>query len=284
MTKKEEGKQKLPRELQEYKKKLKELNFTEKVKEYFDCAPFVRDIDSKKKEVIYNSFTKKEKELFLSKFQPIYSSIDRYGDRVRAINGNCFIYASYVDTTLRQKDAFCYIADLLNRARTIAGEVMEGTKEESTKKKIGELLRGLSSFIYSNVYSPKIIETAGGNFGVNFIEINNDLLGVIQTLKGLLSLIKCYLESLKEFLEWVGTPELYPKEFENLERGFINKYNPITIKEKEDKYFPNFFTITEAEKEYLSIDYKELPLTVDIFGENNLWTDHYKSLFNFKYY
>ena len=281
MAKKAEGKERLPRELQEYKKKLKELDFMEKVKAYFDCAPFVRDIDSKKKELIYNSFTRKEKELYSSKYAPIHSAIDRYGDRVRAINGNCFIYAFYIDTTLRQKDAFSYTADLLNGARRIAGEALEGTEEESTKEKLEKLQRSLSCFTYSNIYSPKITETDEGKFAINFSEIDKDLLGVIETLKGLLSLIKCYLESLKEFLEWVGTPELFPQEFKDLETGFINKYRPTVIRKREDRGFPLFDHITEAEKEYLSIDYKELPRTVDIFGENNIWADKYKSFFGY---
>lgn len=281
MAKKAEGKEKLPRELQEYKKKLKELDFMEKVKAYFDCAPFVRDIDSKKKTLIYNSFTRKEKELYSSKYAPIHAAIDRYGDRVRAINGNCFIYAFYIDTTLRQKDAFSYTADLLNGARRIAGEALEGTEEESTKEKLEKLQRSLSCFTYTNIYSPKITESDEGKFTINFNEIEKDLLGVIGTLKGLLSLIKCYLESLKEFLEWVGTPELFPQEFKDLETGFINKYHPTVIRKREDRGFPLFDTITEAEKEYLSIDYKELPLTVDIFGENNIWADQYKSFFGY---
>ena len=275
------GKVRLPKELQEYKKELKGLDFKQKVKAYFDCAPFVRDIDSKKKVLIYNSFTRKEKELYSSKYAPIYSAIDRYGDRVRAINGNCFIYAFYVDTILRQKDAFSYTADLLNGARRIAGEALEGTEEVSTKEKLERLQRSLSCFTYSNIYSPKITESDEGKFTINFSEIDNDLLEVIKTLRGLLSLVKCYLESLKEFLEWVGTPELFPQEFEDMERGFIDKYHPIVMRKREDRGFPLFDHITEAEKEYLSIDYKELPRTVDMFGENNLWADHYKSFFGY---
>lgn len=281
MAKKAEGKDRLPKELQEYKKELKKLDFKAKVKAYFDCAPFVRDIDSKKKTIIYNSFTRKEKEEFASRYEPIYASIDRYGDRVRAINGNCFIYAFYIDTALRQKDAFCYTADLLNRARAITGKALEEMEEGDTRKIVERIDKSLSCYNYSNVIPPKIIETDSGDFGINFSEIDNDLLGVIHTLKGLLSLIKCYLESLREFLEWVGTPELFPKEFESMERGFISKYYPIVPRTRDNRDFPLFDTITEAEKEYLSINYQELPRTVDMFGENNLWADKYKSFFSF---
>ncbi len=280
MGNKTDGKQKLPRELQEYKKELKELDFKAKVKAYFDCAPFVRDIDGLKKKVIYNSFTRKEKEEFANKYEPIYSAIDRYGDRVRAINGNCFIYAFYIDTTLRQKDTFSYTADLLNRARSFTAEALEGMEEGDTKKKVERIDKSLSSYNYSNFISPKIVDE-GGQFGINFKEIDSDLLGVIRTLKGLLSLAKCYLESLREFLEWVGTPELFPQEFKDMETGFINKYYPIAPRSRESTEFPLFNTVSEAEKEYLSINYKELPRTVDIFGENNLWADKYKSFFSF---
>ncbi len=282
MGKKADGKERLPRELQEYKKKLKELDFKDRVKAYFDCSPFQRDIDAIKKRVIYNSFTRKEKEEFSNKYAPIYSAIDKYGDRVRAIHGNWFIYSFYIDTTLRQKDAFSYTADLLNRARSFTAEALEGMEEGDTKKKVEKIDKSLSSYNYSNMISPKIIEEEGGQFGVNFSEIDKDLLKIIETLKGLLSLLKCYLESLREFLEWVGTPELFPREFAEMERGFKHRYYPVEIrKRKEDSEHPLFNTVTEAEKVYLSINYEELPRTVDIFGENNLWADHYKSLFNY---
>jgi hypothetical protein len=282
MGKKADGKERLPRELQEYKKKLKELDFKDRVKAYFDCSPFQRDIDALKKRVIYNSFTRKEKEEFSNKYAPIYSAIDKYGDRVRAIHGNWFIYSFYIDTTLRQKDAFSYTADLLNRARSFTAEALEGMEEGDTKKKVEKIDKSLSSYNYSNMISPKIIEEEGGQFGVNFSEIDKDLLKIIETLKGLLSLLKCYLESLREFLEWVGTPELFPREFAEMERGFKHRYYPVEIrKRKEDSEHPLFNTVTEAEKVYLSINYEELPRTVDIFGENNLWADHYKSLFNY---
>ena len=282
MGKKADGKERLPRELQEYKKKLKELDFKDRVKAYFDCSPFQRDIDAIKKRVIYNSFTRKEKEEFSNKYAPIYSAIDKYGDRVRAIHGNWFIYSFYIDTTLRQKDAFCYTADLLNRARSYTAIALEGMEEGSTKKKVEKIDKSLSSYNYSNMISPKIIEEEGGQFGVNFSEIDKDLLKIIETLKGLLSLLKCYLESLREFLEWVGTPELFPSEFAEMERGFKHRYYPVEMrKRKEDSEHPLFNTVTEAEKVYLSINYEELPRTVDIFGENNLWADKYKSFFSF---
>jgi len=282
MGKKADGKERLPRELQEYKKKLKELDFKDRVKAYFDCSPFQRDIDAIKKRVIYNSFTRKEKEEFSNKYAPIYSAIDKYGDRVRAIHGNWFIYSFYIDTTLRQKDAFSYTADLLNRARSFTAEALEGMEEGDTKKKVEKIDKSLSSYNYSNMISPKIIEEEGGQFGVNFSEIDKDLLKIIETLKGLLSLLKCYLESLREFLEWVGTPELFPREFAEMERGFKHRYYPVEMrKRREDSEHPLFNTVTEAEKVYLSINYEELPRTVDIFGENNLWADHYKSLFNY---
>ena len=282
MGNKADGKERLPRELQEYKKKLKELDFKDRVKAYFDCSPFQRDIDAIKKRVIYNSFTRKEKEEFSNKYAPIYSAIEKYGDRVRAIHGNWFIYSFYIDTTLRQKDAFCYTADLLNRARSFTAEALEGMEEGDTKKKVEKIDKSLSSYNYSNMISPKIIEEEGGEFGVNFSEIDKDLLKIIETLKGLLSLLKCYLESLREFLEWVGTPELFPREFAEMERGFKHRYYPVEMrKRKEDSEHPLFNTVTEAEKVYLSINYEELPRTVDIFGENNLFANTYRRFFDF---
>lgn len=282
MGKKADAKERLPKELQEYKKKLKGLDFKDRVKEYFDCSPFQRDIDAIKKRVIYSSFTRKEKEEFSNKYAPIYSAIDKYGDRVRAIYGNWFIYSLYINTTFRQKDSLCYTADLLNRAITLTAEALEGIEDENIKKKVEKIDKNLRSYNYSNMFAPKIIEEDGGLFGVNFSEIDKDLLKTIDTTKGLLSLLKCYLESLREFLEWVGTPELFPREFDEMEKGFKNRYYPLEFrKRKEDSEHPLFNTVTEAEKVYFSINYEELPRTVDIFGENNLWADHYKSLFNY---
>lgn len=45
MAKSETKRKRLPKELQDFKKHLKELDFKERVKAYFDCSPFQYDLD-----------------------------------------------------------------------------------------------------------------------------------------------------------------------------------------------------------------------------------------------
>ena len=115
-------------------------------------------------------------------------------------------------------------------------------------------------------------------------KIDKELLKIIEKLKGFLAMLKCYLESLREFMEWVGHPELFPKEFSEMERGLMVKY--VAVPEPEDKNpqekdFPLFFHKGKATEEFVSIDYIKLPRTIDIFGEHNLFVRKYRSFFNY---
>ena len=285
MAKKEEGKQKLPKELKEYKKAIKELTFKERVKAYFDCSPFTRDIDKYKKEIIFNGFSKKEREEFYRIYLPIYNSIDRYGDRMRAINANRIIYANYISTAFRQRSTFSYTADMLNLILPEVAGALEGTKEENTKKKLTEALRLLKRYRGINLKDTKIkYDEKTKSFGFETEEEDNFLMEVIQTLKGILSLLKCYLEALQEFLEWVGYPELLPREFYDMQTELLNDFRPLprnTDKNPEADRFPLYFAESKVEEEYLSIDYKALPRTIDIFKDKNLFAEMYRRFFNF---
>ncbi len=272
-------KKRLPKELQEYKKQLKELDFKRRVKEYFDCSPFQRALDELKKEVIYKSFSKAEREEFDSKYLPILLTIDRYGDRVRAIYGNCFIYSLFIDTTLRQIKSYSYTADFLNGIIPLAETAQKGIKGEEYQSALEKAIKGLKSYRTVVFNTPKITGGKNGKYGVNSDEVEKELHGIINTFRKLLSQIKCFLESMKEFLEWVGAPELFPREYKDMEAGFLTRYQSIELREREGenvKKFPLFMKILEAEREYLSIDFKELPLTIEMFGENNIWIEHYK--------
>ena len=278
-------KKRLPKALQDYKREIKELPFKDRVKAYFDCAPFTSDLDGQKKEIIFKSFSKEEREEYYRKFYPIYSSIDRYGDRIRAINGNRMIYANYIDSALRQRDCFNYTADILNLALPKIAEALEGTKEESTRKTLEEALKRLRGYRKVTITAPDIkLNKEGTRYIVLGEEEDKFLLGAIATLRGILSLLKCYLESLKEFLEWVGTPELLPKEFYNMETDLLNRFRPFPTeghKNPDADLFPLFCGESEVAKEYLSIDYKELPRSIDIFGDNNLFGNAYRRFFNY---
>lgn len=276
---------KLPKELQDYKRGIKKQPFMDRVKAYFDCAPFVSDIDSQKKEIILSTFSKNEREEFNRKYLPIHSSIERYGDRIRAINGNRIIYTLFIENSLREKDYFKYTADFLNLVLPNVREALENTKEENTKETLKETISILRTYRRVSIQAPKIEIGKEGNYKIlKEADKERYLRGAVETLKGILSLQKCYLESLKEFLEWVGTPDLFSKEFEYMENDLLSRYNGnpgSQHKNPDDEKFPNFFEEEETREEYLSINYKELPLSVDIFGQNNLFANSYRSFFNY---
>ena len=241
-------------------------------------------------DIILQSFPKEERKEFSRRYLPIHNAIERYGDRVRAINANRIIYTNYIDTTFRQRNTYFYTADFLNLALPMITEALKGTKEESTKKKLTEALTSLKGYRRVSIAAPEVeLNKKGTSYEVKIEAEDKVLKGVIQTLKELLSLLKCYLEALKEFLEWVGTPELLPKEFYDMENALLSRYRSIDVdsrrkdkaKNPDVKKFPLFFADYDIEEEYLSIDYKELPLTVDISKENNLFANAYRSLYNY---
>lgn len=277
----------LPKELQDYKKSIKEQTFKDKVKAYFDCAPFLRSIDNQKREVVLSAFTKTERENFYRKYYPIYNAIRRYGDAMRAINAHRVIYANYIDSTFRQRDFFSYTADFLNLVLPKVAGALEESKEDGTREKLTEALRILKSYRRVSINTPEIkLNSKETSYEVLTKEEDKVLKGAIETLKGILSLIKCYIEALKEFLEWVGSPELYPKEFYDMETELISRFqgiepNKARATNPDADKFPQFFSESELLKEFLSIDYKKLPLTVDMLGSNNIFADEYRSFFNY---
>lgn len=276
-------KKRLPRLLQEYKKEVKQLTFEQKVREYFSLSPYQRKIDSHKKEIVYNSFSRIEKEEFSRKYEPIYSAIDRYSDRLRAIYNNTILYTNYVTAELRKKDILSYTADFLNNTIASTEKAMEEAKEEKVKKALKKTIKTLKGYHVPDITN-MMSQDKEGTFGIKNDEIDKELLWVVERIKGFLAMLKCYIESLKEFLEWVGTPELFPQEFSEMERSLMVRYNaitPPTDKNPDEDKFPLFFHTGEAAKEFVSIDYNTLPRSMDIFGENNLFVLKYRSFFNY---
>ena len=276
----------LPKVLQDFKRELKEKSFKDKVKAYFDCSPFTNDLDSQKKEIILKSFSSEERKEYSRKYQPIYNSIERYGDRIRAINGNRIIYANYIDSALRKRDTLLYTADFLNLLLSRVEGALDGTGEASTRETLTEALRILKNYrsISADLYkSPEIELNKKGNlYEVPTEERDKFLLGAINTLRAILSLLKCYLEALKEFLEWVGTPELLPKEFKDMETDLLIRFPKKGRDENPDAdKFPLLFSRNKVAEEYATIDYKALPRTIDIFGEKNLFANTYRRFFNY---
>lgn len=275
----------LPKELQAYKREVKGLPFKDKVKAFFNLSPYKRDIDSQKKNIVLGTFTREERDEFERLYRPIYSALERYGDRMRAIYGNVTIYSFYIDTILRYESTMEYTADFLNRVIPKVKDALEGTKEDNTRKKLSEAYNKLQE--YREVQCLLLHKTIKLNDESTKYEIDNtktdqQIKETMLLLKGLISLIKCYLEALREFLEWVGTPELYPQEFKDMENRLKTRFRAIqkdNIENPNAKEFPLWSARNEVEEEYVSIDYEALPRSVDIFGENNIFANTYRSFF-----
>ena len=277
-----DGRKRLPKELQDYKREIKKLPFKDRVKAYFDCAPFISNTDSQKKEIIFSTFSKEERQEYYRKYQPIHSSIEKHGGSIRAINGNRIIYGNYLESALRERDTSNYIADFLNLVLPKVREALDSTKEEGTKETLTEALSILTK--YRIFINPEVKLSEGGTYEVLTEERDKHLMQVIGALKEILSQLKCHLESLKEFLEWVGTPELFPKEFKDMETDLLTRYRVFKDnrhKNPDADKFPLFFGEAEVVKEFLSIDYEKLPRTIDIFGDNNIFANTYRRFFNF---
>ena len=280
-----DAKKRLPKELQDYKREIKKLPFKEKVEAYFNCAPFINKLDSQKKDIILKSFSSEERKEYYRKFLPIHNSIERYGDAIRAINANRIIYGNYLDTALRVRDNVNYTADFLNLIIPKVKEALDNTKEEDTRETLKQVTETLKSYRPVSLL-PEMKINEEGTYEVLIEKRNKYLLKVIEKFKSILSLLKCYLESLKEFLEWVGTPELLPKEFKDMERDLLIRFQNTTSKKGKDTNpdadkFPLFFARNKVAEEFGAIDYKALPRTIDIFGENNIFANTYRRFFNY---
>ena len=277
----------LPKELQDYKRDIKKQPFKDRVKAYFDCAPFISDLDSQKMDIILSTFSQKDKEEYYRVYYPIYSAIERYGDRIRAINGNRIIYANYIDSTLRKRDTFLYTADFLNLILPKVEKALKGTKEASTRETLTEALSTLQNYRRVSLNNIEIaLDSKRKLYEVSTEKEDTFLLGAIDTLRGILSLLKCYLEALKEFLEWVGTPELLPREFKDMETDLLVRFRGDKPQNNRDQNpdankFPLFLARNKVAEEYISIDYKALPRIVDIFGNNNLFANAYRQIFRY---
>ena len=186
---------------------------------------------------------------------------------------------------MRQTKNCCYTADFLNGIIPLTERALEGIRGEEHQDSLEKAIKGLKSYKYTTFNTPKITRGENEKYGVNFDEIEKELIGVIDTLKNLLSQIKCFLEAMKEFLEWIGTPDLFPKEYRDMENGFLSIYQPVDpmdVNGESAKGFPLATMVLKAEKEYLSIDYQKLPHTIDVFGENNIWIEYYKGRYGRK--
>lgn len=278
----------IPKELQDYKRKVKALSFREKVKAYFDCKPSKDVLAAQKRNLILTIFTKKETEIFARDYYPIFTAIDHYADKMRTAKMNIDYDAYYLDSLLRNIDYSRYVADFLNRLLPRLQSAHDTTKDTTTQCLIDNIQRKARQYNNSTILYPQIIyNQEKGLYEVNQTEVEGYIQGVTEQLINLLSSLKSYLDAQKEFLEWVGTPDLLPVEFKEMEeqlkcrfQNYLSKKTKTREQNPDAEEFPLFCTEPVIADRYLSLDYETLPHSLDIFGDNNLWVNTYRQLFN----
>lgn len=276
--------------LKDYKREVKKLSFTEKVKAYFDCQPWVTEYDGERRALIYEAFKKGEREEFRRTYLPIYLAIDKHGDRVRLLQERCNLYTVYIENLLRLIRSSQYTADFLNKAITELREACEELTERKARDAVNEALIWVKGYRQMHINAPQFLLTQGEGkekFLVDYRYIKLYIENTTRALKSHLSLLKCYLDSLKEFLSWADCAWLYPKEFEGIEAQQKTAH-PITKREEleeieaqlkdTNKDFPLWKETLEVEYNYLMISYEELPYNADIFGDKNRWKASYLSI------
>lgn len=272
-----ETKSKLPKELQTFKREMKKATFEEKVKRYFSISPVIEEYSEEKKEIITDLFTSRERMDFLTDYYPIRLAIADYEDRIRTTKSVIDFTAYYIDSLLRITSIYTYMGEFTDYALQYLKEET-GRNDSKTAKHLRSLRSITPGFTFDydqtkGEYLPKEDFTKE-------IEAN------IEGLKRGLSLIKAYFSSLREFLDMVKQPQLFPKEFKEVEdRLFIRFQNFATKEIMENKKkareisrdYPKLRTPTEVEIKAVSIDYKEIEPQKGFMGIDNPWMNSYKS-------
>ena len=271
------AKNKLPKELQTFKREMKKATFEEKVERYFSLSHVIDEYSGQKKDIIISLFTPAEKYTFDNEYYPIRKAIATYEDKVRTVKSVIDFTAYYIDSLLRIGGIYTYVGEFADYA-------LQYLKEETGKDngKTAKHLKSLRSItpLYQLSYEKEsncyVLRSDG------FIETIEKYIKELQ--KGI-ALIKAYFDSLREFLKVVEKPQLFPKEFKNAERQlmvrFDKRYGKAVEESQEDikkaKDYPKFRTATELEKKVISIDYMETEAAAGYMGKNNIWLKAYIS-------
>ncbi len=261
---------KLPPELKSFMEEVEKADFYKKMTLYFDCSEYLRAIDGDKKDIIYKSLSTQEKREFRHLYLPLYNTIHRYSDVLRAIYNNSNVYRIIIESSFIQTSEYCHIAETLNSVIYLAQEALNSASVEDIRKVLEEVLKRLKSYENIPYGTPSIIEE-NGVYRVNLEAVDDEIREAVDMFRRLLIQLKCYISSMREFMEWSGDPDLLPAEFIDMEKGFINRFDG-----KEIKWRPFYL---KAEEEYYSIDYKKLPERLNMFGENNIWINYYKDTY-----
>lgn len=271
------AKNKLPKELQTFKREMKKATFEEKVERYFSISPSIEDNSVEKKDIIISLFTPAEKYNFYNEYYPIRKAIATYEDKVRTVKSVIDFTAYYIDSLLRIAGIYTYMGEFTDYA-------LQYLKEETGKDngKTAKHLKSLRSITPGYLLSYEKENNSYALRSDGFIETIEEHIKALQ--KGV-AVIKAYFNSLREFLEAVNKPQLFPKEFKNAEEQLILRFDNRKLKMVEDgekdprreKDYPKFRTATELEKKVISIDYMETEAAEGYMGKKNPWIKTYIS-------
>ena len=212
-----ETKNKLPKELQTFKREMKKATFEEKVERYFSISYVIEEYSGQKKDIIISLFNPAEKYTFYNEYYPLRKAIEANEDKVRTVKSVIDFTAYFIDSLLRIANLYTYMGEFTDYA-------LEYLKEETGKDngKTAKHLKSLRSVTpgFDFKYNRKSgkYELRSGNF-TDVIESN------IKGLRKGIATIKAYFESLREFLEAAGKPQLFPKEFKSVENQLIRRFD-----------------------------------------------------------
>ncbi len=252
-------------ELREYRTTIKALDFKGKVKAYFDTLPTKDPLASKKKDIVIASFTRKEKDKFATDYYPLYEVIGEHTDKIRSVQAYIDFYSFYIESFLRDYDIVTYTADFLNLRIEKLKEAKKEVTDKKTKKLLDEVLGDMSGYKKLVITSPEIKVGRNGKYKVDSASNLQNIGKVTKDIIRLLSDVKSYIYSLKEFLDYIQQPDLFPLEYSLIEEKYREKFTADPAKGIRyldgEKEYPQLFTPMRGEKEYLDIDFSKLPRT-----------------------
>lgn len=264
-----------PKQLKEYRDRMKSLPFKERLIEYFNIST-VNDKDpEEKRKIIKGTFTKKEEAEYYKTYSPIMMAIEQYNDRVRTLKINADYYCYFISTQLRKRDNLDRITDFLNKVIEVAEKEKAGLvkTEGDSSKMIDSILSMLSHYKDIDIERNIPLSFEGGRYHIDESNLQKKLTVSTGSLRKILEALKSYILSLREFLETINHIELFPREFKDYETWMINLF-------RGEAFYHIVGEIGEGERSFLALDYYELKPIEKIFGEGNLWLRAYYSNLN----
>ncbi len=259
-------KKRLPKELQTFKREMKKATFEEKVKRYFDLSPVLDKYSGAKKVIIMGLFTTMEKGDFYTRYYPIRLAIEENEEKVRKFTSVLEATNNLVNSLLRIGTIYSYfgegLTEILRQEETNKGG--QNTKEIISRLKC---FRSVTPGFYFE-YNAR-----GKKYSFKSYEFIDEIRRQIGIEKRAIALLKGYYNALREFLDLVEQPQLFPAEFKRDEELLILRYHNYHTESKtawDDK-------LNEVATEAVSLDYHEIEAE-DYSGSGNPWLVSYNSI------